>query len=154
MPDQVYLVSACLAGVCSRYDGSNNRHPAVEVLARARRAVPACPEQLGGLPTPRPPAEIVPGGSGSLVLEGKAAVCCAGGQDVTAAFLRGAEQMLLIARLYAPAAVILKEGSPSCGLRRIYDGSFQGRDKAGTGVTAALLLREGFTVYSEEDFSG
>ncbi len=152
MSDKCYLVSACLIGLCCRFDGCHHRCPTVEILVRRFRAVPVCPEQLGGLPTPRPPAEIAPGGNGDLVLQQKAEVYFLTGEEVTDRFVRGAEQVLLLARLYTPDGIILKEGSPSCGSHRIYDGSFQGRAKDGMGVTAALLRREGFDVYSEENW--
>ncbi len=108
----VVLVSACLAGVRCRYDGGACPDPAVVDLVRRGRALPVCPEQLGGLPTPRRPAEIR-GGAGADVLEGRARVVTASGADVTDAFLRGAEETLRLARLSGAEGAILKARSPS-----------------------------------------
>ncbi|HOB87336.1 MAG TPA: DUF523 domain-containing protein [Bacillota bacterium] len=148
MPAKIYLVSACLLGINSRYDGGDNRSEKVLEFLKGRHAVPVCPEQLGGLPTPRRPAEIC-GGGGKEVLEGGAAVRCPDGTDVTEAFIRGAEQVLRIARLTGAREAILKSGSPSCGRGWIKDGSFTGSRRRGDGVTAALLLAKGCTIYDE-----
>ncbi len=122
------LVSACLLGVNCRYDGGNRlRGEAVE-LAREISVVPVCPEQLGGLPTPREPCEIV-GGTGADVLDGHAKVVSSGGEDVTENFLRGAREVLRLARLCGAQKAYLKTDSPSCG--------------PGPGVTAAFLERSG-----------
>ena len=138
------LVSACLLGTCCRYDGRGNACDAVlKLLAREDiTLIPVCPEQLGGLPTPRIPSER----QGELVVN-KA------GKDVTAQFLRGAEAALHIARLYDCQLAILKERSPSCGCGKIYDGSFSGKLTTGDGVTAELLRREGIGVYGESQVS-
>ncbi|WP_438445302.1 DUF523 domain-containing protein [Gorillibacterium sp. sgz5001074] len=144
------LISSCLAGLATRYDGQDNYREEFADLLRQGRAVLVCPEQLGGLPTPRPPAEIV-GGSGEDVLEGRAKVMTAAGEDVTAAFVRGAEMTLSTARMVGAECAILKESSPSCGGLRIYDGSFSKTKQPGFGVTAALLRRHGIAVYSEEN---
>lgn len=224
----MWLVSACLLGVYCRYDGGHSLVP--ELVSKLRQGekdhsgrissgwIPVCPEQLGGLPTPRPAAEIV-GGTGLDVLTGQARVVArpfggtpagrdgsppelrsgcrrgtsgaagglaalpipgesarradrdvtpgatppgptekgeepsrATGQDVTGAFLQGARQTLHLARLTGASGAILKEKSPSCGVHRIYDGSFRGNLVTGLGVTAALLQQEGFEVLSEEEF--
>lgn len=145
----VVLVSACLAGVRCRYDGGACPDPAVVDLVRRGRALPVCPEQLGGLPTPRRPAEIR-GGAGADVLEGRARVVTASGADVTDAFLRGAEETLRLARLSGAEGAILKARSPSCGVGAVYDGSFTGRLRPGDGVAAALLRRAGITLRSGE----
>lgn len=139
------LVSACLAGVACRYDGTACPDPAVEALVRSGRALPVCPEQLGGLPTPRRRAEIR-GGDGEAVLDGRARVVNAAGEDVTESFLRGARETLRLARLAGADRALLKARSPSCAAGEIYDGSFSGRRRAGAGVTAALLRREGLDV--------
>lgn len=115
-------------------------------------AVPACPEQLGGLPTPRPPAEIQQGCDGFTVLDGRARVLRQNGEDVTEAFIRGAQEMLKLAQACRPELVILKERSPSCGVNAIYDGNFCGRTIPGIGVAAALLKRHGLQVLSDEQF--
>ncbi|HSW11031.1 MAG TPA: 2-thiouracil desulfurase family protein [Bacillota bacterium] len=132
------LVSACLAGVNCRYDGGTCSSPPVIELVRTGRAVPVCPEQLGGLPTPRPPARL--SGDGRAVLAGEARVTDAQGDDVTAQFLRGAAEVAALARLLGARDAILKRGSPSCD-----------PGPAAMGVTAALLAREGLTLRHEED---
>lgn len=134
------LVSACLLGVCCRYDGKGN--PNSEVLALLDRddvmLIPVCPEQLSGMPTPRIPSERQ---SGRVVNRA--------GEDVTASFRKGAEEALRIARLYDCRYAIFKERSPSCGCGRIYDGSFTGTLTEGNGVTTELLLQEGIRVCGE-----
>ncbi len=143
-----YLVSACLLGLCTRYDCAHNRDKGVLEFLTAHSFIPVCPEQLGGLPTPRDAAEIR-GGDGAAVLNGSAAVISAGGFDLTPLFIRGAEQVLLLARLAKVSGAVLKSGSPSCGLGRIRDGTFRGGYREGDGVTAALLKRHRIPVYSE-----
>jgi uncharacterized protein YbbK (DUF523 family) len=145
-----YLVSACLLGICTRYDGGYCPVPRLIELAARGLAVPICPEMAGGLPVPRPPAEIV-GGDGQAVLDGQARVLTIEGEDVTEAFLSGARQALETAKRLGIRQAVLKDESPSCGCRRIYDGTFSGHKVSGQGVTAALLQRNGITVLSEED---
>ena len=142
-----YLVSACLLGVNCRYDGGSNLQPDIIDLVKnhGHTLIPLCPEQLGGLPTPRAPAEIK-GGDGQLVLAGKARVLNIDGEDVTACFLLGAEQAWQLARVFGAEGAILKEGSPSCGTGTIYDGSFQKKMIRGYGVTSALLINQGLAV--------
>ncbi len=148
--EPIYLVSACLLGITTTYDGRS--HPQGELIALATRGrvVPVCPEVAGGLPVPRPSAEIVDG-DGDDVLDGRARVVTVEGEDVTRAYLRGAECALAAARRCSITMAILKQRSPSCGASRIYDGTHSGRLRAGQGVTAALLRRHGMTVWSEED---
>ncbi len=152
MGDRVYLVSACLLGCPTAYDGGARIQDSLLTLAARGRVVPVCPEMAGGLPTPRPPAEIV-GGDGDDVLDGQARVVMITGQDVTQAFLRGAEHTLAVAQRYAIAGAILKQCSPSCGSARIYDGTHSGQLRDGLGVTTALLRRHGVTVWSEDDLA-
>ncbi len=135
------LVSKCLAGFCCRYDGKNNLVPEIRQLVEDGLAVPVCPEQLGGLPTPRVPSERL----GSMVIS-KA------GADVTAEFSAGAEAALEIALENACQYAILKARSPSCGKGRIYNGHFTGELTEGNGVTVDLLLRRGITVITEEEY--
>ncbi len=144
-----YMVSACLLGIPCAYDGGARPQPELIALAAQGRVVPVCPEVAGGLPVPRPPAEIV-GGDGEDVLDGQARVVTAEGEDVTGAYLRGAECALAAARRCSITMAILKQRSPSCGSTSIYDGTLSGRLVAGQGVTAALLLRHGVAVWSEE----
>ena len=143
------LVSACLLGQPVRYDGRSSGHPdLLQTWQRERRVVPLCPEVAGGLPTPRPPAEI-PGGQGGAVLDGEAQVVTVGGEDVSAQFLAGARLALELVRRHGIRVAVLKSGSPSCGNRLVYDGTFSGTKVSGEGVTSALLRREGVLVFSE-----
>lgn len=146
------LVSACLLGAKVRYHGGDARTDD-PVLSRWRdegRLVSVCPEQDGGLPTPRPPAEMV-GGNGRTVLMRLATVRTVHGGDVTEAFCRGAEQALAAATTHGVRMAILKDGSPSCGSGQIYDGTFSGRRVDGVGVTTALLEEHGIRVFSERE---
>lgn len=146
------LVSACLVGCRCRYDQGAKPYDPVIALVREGKALPVCPEQMGGLPTPRLPAEIV-GGDGDDVLDGRARVVNAAGEDVTDQFLAGAREALRMAEAAGAKAAVLKERSPSCGSAAIYDGTFQGAVRPGQGVTAALLRRHGIAVFSEETWT-
>ena len=142
-------MSACLLGQPVRYDGRSSVHPdLLQVWQREGRVVPLCPEVAGGLPTPRPPAEI-PGGQGGAVLDGEARVVTVQGEDVSAEFLAGARLALELVRRHGIRVAVLKSGSPSCGNRQVYDGTFSGSKIDGEGVTSALLRREGVQVFSE-----
>lgn len=148
--DPPVLLSACLAGVeCTHRGEARTRDWAVRLVAQGR-AVLVCPEVAGGLPIPRPEAEIT-GGSGADVLDGRARVETADGADVTAAYLAGARIALVAARRTGAVRAILKARSPSCGCGEIYDGSFSDSRVPGDGVTAALLRREGLEVAADED---
>jgi len=143
------LVSACLLGQPVRYDGRSSGHPdLLQLWQQQGRVVPLCPEVAGGLPTPRPPAEI-PGGQGGAVLDGEARVVTVQGEDVSAEFLAGARLALELVRRHGIRVAVLKSGSPSCGNRQVYDGTFSGSKVDGEGVTSALLRREGVQVFSE-----
>ena len=144
------LVSACLAGRACRYDGAANPDDEVAALVAQGRAILVCPEEDGGLGTPRPPAEIV-GGDGHDVLDGRARVVTRAGEDVTDAYLRGARMALEAARAQGAGDAILKARSPSCGRGCVYDGSFSRTTVPGDGVTAALLAREGVGIRTEEE---
>lgn len=144
------LVSACLLGEKVRYNGADAASGSrilTDWLAEDR-VVAFCPEVAGGLGVPRPAAEIRGDGGGS-VLDGTARVMTRAGDDVTAAFRRGAELALRSAVSSGARVAVLKEGSPSCGSGFVHDGSFSGRRKPGPGVTAALLERHGIRVFSE-----
>ncbi len=132
------IVSACLLGVNCKYSGGNNLCPSVLALARDFRLIPVCPEQLGGLPTPRPPAEC----RGDRVVNAE-------GKDVTECFRRGAEETLRLAQLFGCRCAVLKAKSPSCGQGQIYDGSFSGTLTDGDGVTARLLRDSGIQILDE-----
>ncbi len=144
------LVSACLAGRACRYDGSNNADPRLKGALEDRRAVLVCPEEDGGLGTPRPPAEIV-GGDGTDVLAGRARVVTNEGRDVTAEYIRGAQIALARAQQSGAGLAVLKSRSPSCGRGCIYDGSFSRSTRTGDGVTAALLRANGIEVMTEDE---
>ena len=132
------LVSACLLGLACRYDGASKPREEILALKERHELIPVCPEQLGGLPTPRVPAER----------QGEKVVTREGG-DVTAQYRKGAEEALKLCRLFECSCAVLKERSPSCGCRGIYDGSFSGTLTEGQGVTAELLSRSGIPVYGE-----
>lgn len=141
------VVSACLTGICCRFDGGHRLDERVIKLQEKGKVIPLCPEQLGGLPIPRPPAEIV-GGDGDDILNGRARVVDAEGKDVTPQFLKGAGKALKIIRESGAEKVIMKEKSPSCGVHKIYR---NGVIVPGKGVLTALLFREGIEVISNED---
>ena len=134
------LVSACLLGCACRYDGQSKPHPLAQELAKRGLAVPVCPEQLGGLPTPRKPSER----RGDRVVMND-------GRDVTAEYRRGAEEALRLLDFFHAEGAVLKERSPSCGKGVIYDGSFSGALTEGDGVFAQLLRERGVPVYGESD---
>lgn len=146
------LVSACLMGRKVRYDGAakTSGDALLAEWRRQGRLVPFCPEVEGGLPVPRPAAEIEDGAGGAAVLFGRARVLTAEGADVTAAFLAGARAALATAQAFDVKVAILKEGSPSCGSLTVHDGAFGGRRVPGLGVTTALLERHGITVFGED----
>jgi len=149
MSMQKILVSACLLGEKVRYDGSDCvRHGILDVWAEQGRIVPLCPEMAGGLPTPRPPAEIE-GGDAGAVLHGKSNIRRKDGTNVTDAFVQGAEKALAECWKHRIKIVILKDGSPSCGTNRVNDGAFSGHKIKGQGLTARLLTRHGISVFSE-----
>ena len=145
------LVSACLLGEPVRYDGRSVpfAHPLLARWQAQGRIVAVCPEMAGGLPAPRPPAEIVRPEARDLLL-GRMRVLTRDGTDFSAAFRHGAEAVLALVRAEDVHVAILKEGSPSCGSTQIYDGSFTSRRIFGQGVTAALLRDAGVNVFSEQ----
>jgi uncharacterized protein YbbK (DUF523 family) len=143
------LVSACLAGIPCRYDGQAKGREEMIALVQSGEAHPFCPEALGGLKIPRVPSEIV-GGDGEDVLDGYAKVMSRDGQDVTDEFVRGAQAVLELCHKLGADEVLMKAKSPSCGIGRIYDGSFSGTLRAGDGVTAALLKRNHIRVVETE----
>ncbi|MEE1726925.1 DUF523 domain-containing protein [Streptomyces albidoflavus] len=139
------LVSACLRGVPCRFDGRDKAVRGVDEALAGREVVAFCPEQAGGLGTPRAAAELV-GGDGYDVLDGRARVVDVNGVDVTEAFVAGARRALAAARRAGCAEAVLMPRSPSCGRGEVYDGEFRGVLVPGDGVTTALLERNGIAV--------
>lgn len=145
------LVSACLLGINCRHDGQNNLNEKIMWLAAKEMLIPVCPEQLGGLGTPREPMGII-GGGGLEVLDGKARVMNRSGKDVTENLVRGAEEVLKIAKALSVKEAILKARSPSCGCGKIHEWvSPSNRLIRGDGVTVALLKRNDIRVITEDD---
>lgn len=134
------LVSACLLGANCKYSGDHNYCPAVARLSERHTLIPVCPEQLGGLPTPRTPAERV----GERVMTEN-------GRDVTEQYRRGAEEAVKLAKLLGAEGAVLKFRSPSCGCGTIYDGTFSHTRIPGNGVAAQALLDLGLPVWTEEN---
>lgn len=147
MPEAI-LVSACLLGLDTRYSGQTKRNQQVIDYLREQQLIPipVCPEQLAGLPTPRPATQFS-AGDGHAVLEGSGQVCNQHGEDLSEVFRHGAEQTLLLARLSGCRRAILKERSPSCGIKQIYR---QGELCSGMGVAAAKLQQAEIELFSEE----
>ncbi|GEP85187.1 Uncharacterized conserved protein [Staphylococcus piscifermentans] len=144
-------ISACLIGENVRYNGSNKLNQELQELVTQHKAISICPEVLGGLSTPRPPAEIV-GGDGRGVWNDKAKVLTNTGEDVTAQFKEGALKALEVLQTYGCTAVVLKAGSPSCGSKVIYDGTLSGELKKGIGVTVALFEAHNIRVKDENNW--
>jgi uncharacterized protein YbbK (DUF523 family) len=145
------LISACLCGLNCKYNGGNNEHPMFTEMLDRGKVVTVCPEVLGGLPIPRKAAEIS-GGTGVDVLEGTAQVITNDGEDLTDYFITGAKRSLDLAKEFNVNLVILKSNSPSCGVGKIYDGTFTHQLQDGCGVTAALLKEKGFSVVSDVEY--
>lgn len=138
------LISACLAGMNCKYSGGNNLNEKVVELLKKGDAILVCPEQLGGLPTPRVGAEI-------KVIDGKRYVFTKDGRDVTEEYERGAKEVLDLAKRINATKAILKSRSPSCGVNIIYDGTFTKTIIEGDGVTTKLLRENGIEVISSDD---
>lgn len=145
----MYIISACLCGVNCKYNGNNNLSERCLKLFKEGKAVLVCPEQLGGLSTPRNPVEL--DNIASEVIEGNGKALSNKGEDVTEQFLNGAYETLKIARELGATKAILKEGSPSCGSNYIYDGNFTGNKISGKGITAQILENDGVIVFSDEE---
>ena len=134
------MVSACLLGQNCKYSGGNNRDERVLAFLEGHEVIPVCPEVMGGLPTPRPPAEIVCGEVINKL-----------GKSVDREYRLGAQKALEIARRERIDLAILQSRSPSCGVKEIYDGTFSGTRIPGQGICAALLMENGFAVLDRED---
>ena len=147
------IVSACLLGENCKYSGGNNKSENVIKYLEDKEYILVCPEQLGGLSTPRNPSEIITYGNkdGNDVLSGCTKVLSNKGIDVTKYFIQGAEETLKIAKEHNAKTAILKAGSPSCGYKKIYDGTFLGNKIQGMGVTAAILNKENIALLDEDD---
>ena len=137
------MVSACLAGENCKYNGGNNRNEKILQLMKENEVITVCPEQMGSLPTPRVPSEIRNG-----------VVTARDGRIVDDEFRAGAAKCLEIARREQPDLIVLQSRSPSCGVKQRYDGTFTGTLADGAGVTAQLLMENGFRCIDVEDFSG
>lgn len=148
------LVSACLLGIESNYQGQRCHLPAGDEsgVISSFTVIPICPEQLGGMSTPRTPSEIQ-GGSGEDVLDGRARVMSRTGQDVTDCFLKGAREAVRIAGLTGADIALLQTASPSCGCHEIHDGCFRGQKRPGSGVASAALARAGIRVIDASDWA-
>ena len=144
------FVSKCLWGENCKYSGGNNLREELKRSLAGEEVILVCPECQGGLPTPRPASEIEYGKDGSDIVCGCGKVINSEGEDVSREFLKGAQIVLELAEKYNPEKIYLKQGSPSCGKGRIYDGTFSGKTKEGMGVTAALLEEKGYTVIAVE----
>lgn len=142
----MYIVSACLAGIKCKYNGKDNKNEAIAKLVEEGKAIPVCPEVLGGLPTPRVPCEIIKDDKGNIKVMDKEGV------DRTAEFLEGANKTLAIGKVVGAEVAILKANSPSCGCGFIYDGTFSGKLIEGNGVTTDLLAKNGIKVYDEKNY--
>lgn len=145
----MYLVSACLCGVNCKYNGGNNLNEDCLNLLKENKAILVCPEQLGGLTTPRKPSEIKVNNEDI----DKKKVITKEGLDVSENFIKGAKETLRIAQVSKVHTAILKEGSPSCGCNFIYDGSFSGNKINGEGVSCSILRKAGIKVLSDEEYS-
>ena len=135
------LVSACLVGINCKYSGGNNYNEKIFNLVKEGKAIPVCPEQWGGLETPRSPAEIK---------DGKVITC--DNIDVTAEYKKGAEEVLNLAKKVGATKAILQERSPSCGCGKIYNGNFDKTLIDGNGITADLLMKNGIQVISSAEY--
>lgn len=148
----MYLISACLCGVNCKYNGRNNYSEYCDELLKSGKAILVCPEQLGGLPTPRIPSEM--NNKADEILKGKGEILAKDGRDVTEEFLKGAKEVEEIAKKLNIEVAILKDGSPSCGVNYVYDGTFTGNKIKGRGITAEILVQNGISVISENDLGG
>ncbi|MEA4925819.1 MAG: DUF523 domain-containing protein [Syntrophomonadaceae bacterium] len=145
------LISACLCGINCKHNGGNNLNPYFLDLLRRGELIPVCPEQLGGLSTPRIACEIT-GGTGADLLKGHALALTRDGKNVTAGLLKGARETLSIAVNAGIEEAIMKSRSPSCGNGFIYDGTFTGKLIDGEGVTTALLKQNGIRIWNEQEY--
>lgn len=142
----MYLVSACLIGINCRYDGKNTCNKDLEKLMKEGKVIPVCPEVLGNMPIPRESCEIITDGNGIRKVISKSGI------DYTSNFEEGARKTLEICKALNIEKAILQSRSPSCGYRKIYDGTFRSNFIEGNGITADLLSENGIEVYTELDW--
>lgn len=149
------LVSACLLGHPVRYDGKGKLldHKILRAWENEQRIVSVCPEMAAGFLTPRAPCEIEQGSTGEDVIDGRASIIDENGKNETSLFILGAEIALKMAQEYNCKYALLTENSPSCGNNFIYDGTFSSRKTSGNGVVAALLKRNGISVFNETEIT-
>lgn len=138
-------VSSCLLGMACRYDGNANLNESIKIVAKKYGVIPICPEQMGGLETPRNPCEIVQNEPAKVESDK--------GEDVTEAFVKGAEEALELAQYFGCEYAILKAKSPSCGSVNVYNGKFDRNLIPGEGVTTRLFRDKGIRVYNEHNYS-
>ena len=138
------LVSACLVGINCKYSGGNNYNQKIFDLVKEGKAIPICPEQLGGLNTPRKPVEL-------KVINGKRYAIDNEGNDVTENFERGALEVLNLAKNLNISKAILQPRSPSCGVNKIYSGNFDNKLVDGNGILAELLKQNGIDVLTPNE---
>ncbi len=138
------LVSACLVGINCKYSGGNNFNQKIFDLVKEGKAIPICPEQLGGLKTPRKPVEL-------KVIDGKRYAIDNEGNDVTENFERGAIEVLKLAKILNINKAILQPRSPSCGVNKIYSGNFDNKLIDGNGILADLLIENGIEVFTPDE---
>ncbi|MGL5066674.1 MAG: DUF523 domain-containing protein [Sarcina sp.] len=143
------LVSACLCGENCKYSGGNNENEKVKEFVKDKEVIYICPEQMGGLSTPRNPAEII--GTAKGVIDGTNKIITNDGTDVSSEFLNGAKKSLQVAIDNKVKLAILKAKSPSCGKGIVYDGTFSGNKVVGNGLTAQILIDNGIEVLTEEE---
>lgn len=148
----MYLISACLCGINCKYNGGNNLNEKCLELFESGRGRLVCPEELGGLSTPRIPAEIK--GKVEEVLMGTSRIMNNENEEVSEEFIIGAKEILKIAKEEKIYKAILKDGSPSCGVNFIYDGNFNGNKINGCGITTYILRKNGVDVISEQELGG
>lgn len=147
--DKLKICSACLLGLKTRYDGKTKPEQTIIGLLEEETLIPVCPEQLGGLSTPRDQTELT--NDGKEIIRGKGKAITRNGRDMTSEFIKGAKEVYKIAKKLDINEAILKQRSPSCGNGEIYDGTFTNTTTKGDGVAAAFLKHKGIRVISEEE---
>lgn len=145
MKDEVVLISACLCGINCKYNGENNYNNKIENLLKSKKCIPVCAEQLGGLTTPRCPAEI-------KYINGIRKVITKEGKDVTENYEKGAKEIVNFAKSMNINKIILKSKSPSCGVGKIYNGEFNGTLIDGNGILTDLCIKNNIEVINIDEY--